>query len=318
MAHSAKAAIQAIAVHEALAYISLRLTFGGSPNPPTWCMFSEMVTDLANEIIKCNEWNHRTLRSPAQPETPTPKRWPDSVLLVEGKFLALKVPVTGVNEGRVDCYIDDLIHVFLDTPENCDRQPHVVPLAMHLTSRPHSGDTESIMRRPILSQPKLEAEGAPAESQIVLGWRIDTRRMQVSLPDDKYKAWRDDLELAIKKGTCPFQDLEALVGRLNHSTMVVPLTRHFLSRIRNRLAPWYRRGDQDIRLGSEAVDDMKLWLKILARANVGIPISLIVTRQPNRVCWSDLCPYGIGVQPVGKSVVIANPLRRAHCEGTQE
>ena len=137
-------------------------------------------------------------------------------------------------------------------------------------------------------------------------------------PDDKYKAWRDDLELAIKKGTCPFQELEALVGRLNHSTMVVPLTRHFLSRIRNRLAPKYRRGDRNIRLGCEAVDDMKLWLKILARANVGIPISLIVTRQPDRVCWSDSCPYGIGVTTCREERGDCESQRRAHCEGTQE
>ena len=119
--------------------------------------------------------------------------------------------------------------------------------------------------------------------------------MQVALPDDKYHAWREDLELAIRKGTCPFKDLEALVGRLNHSTMVVPLTQHYLtSRIRNRLAPRYRRGDLNIRLGPDVVEDMKLRLAILKRAYSGIPISLIVTRQPNRVCWSDSCPYGIG------------------------
>ena len=118
--------------------------------------------------------------------------------------------------------------------------------------------------------------------------------MQVALPDDKYQACREDLELAIRKGTCPFKDLEALVGRLNHSTMIVPLKQHYLSRIRNRLAPRYRRGDLNILLRSDVVKDMKLWLTILKRANSGIPISLIVTRQPNRVCWSDSCPYGIG------------------------
>ena len=38
--------------------------------------------------------------------------------------------------SRVDGFIDDLINVFADTPENCRMQPHVVPLAMHVTSRP--------------------------------------------------------------------------------------------------------------------------------------------------------------------------------------
>ena len=75
--------------------------------------------------------------------------------------------------GRVDGFIDDLINVFLDTPVNCANQPHVVPLAMHVTSRPHSGDDdEPIVRRPILSIPKLIGEGSPAEVQIVLGLAI--------------------------------------------------------------------------------------------------------------------------------------------------
>ena len=50
IAHSAEAATQTIAVVDERAYLSLRLTFGGSPNPPMWCMFSELVTDLANEL----------------------------------------------------------------------------------------------------------------------------------------------------------------------------------------------------------------------------------------------------------------------------
>ena len=294
VAHSAWASVQTIATHGELAYLSLRLTFGGSPNPPTWCLVSEMVTDLANEINKCIEWDYELVRSPAQPHTPAPRRQPASVPLAQAKPMAVQVPTTGINEGRVDCFIDDLINVFLDTPENCRRQPHVVPLAMHVTSRPHAGEAEPIMRRPILSQPKLEAEGSPDESQIVLGWRIDTRRLLVSLPDDKYEAWKADLKRAISTKSCPFQELEALVGRLNHSALVVPLTRHFLNRIRNRLAPKHRRGDMGVRLGEEVVADMRLWLTILKRANRGIPINLIVTRQPNRVCWSDSCPYGMG------------------------
>jgi hypothetical protein len=49
ISHSASAAIQSIALFGGLACIALRLTFSGSPNPPTWCMFSETVTNLANK-----------------------------------------------------------------------------------------------------------------------------------------------------------------------------------------------------------------------------------------------------------------------------
>jgi hypothetical protein len=62
MVHAGKAAAQSIAVFNKVAYVALRLTFGGLPNPPTWCFFNEIVTDLANEIAVCNEWNHDTLK----------------------------------------------------------------------------------------------------------------------------------------------------------------------------------------------------------------------------------------------------------------
>jgi hypothetical protein len=66
IAHSAQAAAQTIAIHEGLAYLSLRLTFGGRPNPPGWCMFSETVTDLSNEIGQCKELSPEVTKRPAR------------------------------------------------------------------------------------------------------------------------------------------------------------------------------------------------------------------------------------------------------------
>jgi hypothetical protein len=34
----------------------LRLTFGGSCNPPAWCAFSKTQTDLANDIMADTSW----------------------------------------------------------------------------------------------------------------------------------------------------------------------------------------------------------------------------------------------------------------------
>ena len=59
--------------------------------------------------------------------TPAPRLYPRTVPLTIGLPMAVCVPVT--HTARVDCFIDDLINCFLDTPENRARQPHVVPLA---------------------------------------------------------------------------------------------------------------------------------------------------------------------------------------------
>jgi hypothetical protein len=292
IAHSAEAAIQTIAVVAGMAYLALRLTFGGSPNPPSWCLFSEVVTDLANEIGQCPEWNPSTTFSPAQAKVPDPIRLSTTVPWAQAKTMSVTVPYT--TGGRVDGFIDDLINVFLDSPDNLIRQTQSVPLAMHITSRPHAGDaSEPIPRRPILSQPKLAAEGSPAEVQIVLGWKIDTRRLLVSLPDDKFEAWVADLRSFRNRRTSPRTEIETLVGRLNHTAAVLPEARHFLSRIRATMGPESRRR-HTVRISDEASADLRLWEEFLAAAHRGVSLNLLVTRTPDRICWSDACPYGIG------------------------
>ena len=82
------------------------------------------------------------LRSPAQSDTPEPIRLPSSVPIATSKPMAVLVPPPTIG-GKVDGFIDDLINVFIDNPANCARQPHVVPLAMHVTSRLHAGTTRS-------------------------------------------------------------------------------------------------------------------------------------------------------------------------------
>jgi len=56
MCHSANAAAQSVAILSGVAYIALRLTFGGSPNPQGWCLFSEMVADASNELLMNPDW----------------------------------------------------------------------------------------------------------------------------------------------------------------------------------------------------------------------------------------------------------------------
>ena len=110
IAHSASAAPQTIAVHEGMGYLALHLTLGGSPNPPTWCMVSEMVTDLANEICQCEDWDPDTLHNPVQPVAPKPIYLVDSDAPCSSA-LPMAVRVPPISRGKVDGFIDDLIHV---------------------------------------------------------------------------------------------------------------------------------------------------------------------------------------------------------------
>jgi len=291
MAHDAKAAAQTIAAIDDTAFVALRLTFGGSPNPPAWCAISEMVADLANEISQCRQWDPELTFNPAQRVSPKPSLLPTDVPM--GAAREMSVSPHPVVEGRVDVFIDDLINVFLDTPANRRRQPHVAPLAAHIVNRPHVGDNnEPVPRRPIINIPKLLAEGTPAEIQIVLGWTLDTRRLLISLPDDKMTAWTGDITVIRKQRSVRRDSLESLIGRLNHAAAVMPLSRHFLGRLRRLLAKG-KNGFQRLNIRKEVDADLELWSELLLTAHRGISLNCLVTRRPDRVCWSDSCPYGI-------------------------
>jgi hypothetical protein len=291
VAHSASAAVQSIIVFAGIAFIALRLTFGGSPNPPTWCAFSEMVADLSNEIPLCPDWNPDQLKSPAQSHTPDPEEQPGDKPLAQARSMSVGIP-TGVT-ARTDCFIDDLIRAFLDTPENRRKEPHAVPLAVHVTARPHAGDAEPVPRRSLIQAAKMIAEGTPAETQVVLGWLLDTHSLLIQLPGDKFIAWSADIAEILETGKASFGVLESTVGRLNHAGFVIPMARHFLNRLRLRTEVRLHK-NQQLTLNYEEVEDLKLWLKFLAMAYHGISFNRMTIRRPSRLGFSDSCPFGLG------------------------
>jgi hypothetical protein len=191
--------------------------------------------------------------------------------------MAVIVPVTVT--ARTGGFIDDLIQVFLDTPDNLARAPHSVPLAIHLTSRPHAGPAEPIQRRGLLSDLKLIAEGTPEEIQIVLGWSMDTRRLLLSLPTDKFDAWMQDITKISTSRKTSFGDLETTVGRLNHAAYVIPLSRHFLNRLRSRLLCRKPKA-QEITLSHHELQDLALWRRFLTMAHNGLSMNRLMWEYP--------------------------------------
>jgi hypothetical protein len=137
------------------------------------------------------------------------------------------------------------------------------------------------------------AEGTPAESQVVLGWVLNTHTLLIQLPGDKFIAWTTDIATILKTGTVTFGSLESTVGRLNHAGFVIPMARHFLNRLRLRTEN-HRNKRQELTLNSEELADLELWLNFLAGAHRGISFNQLTIRQPSRLCFSDSCPFGLG------------------------
>jgi hypothetical protein len=95
----------------------------------------------------------------------------------------------------------------------------------------------SIKWRAILSLLKLLAEGSPAKQQIMIGGIINSRRMLLAFPDDKYKheAWSEAITKILSSRSGTQDKLETLlVGLLlNHAAYIIPMVaRHFTAGIR--------------------------------------------------------------------------------------
>jgi hypothetical protein len=294
MSHTGRAAAQTILVVASVAYLMLRLAFGGSPNPPCFCAFSETLTDLANEIACSDSFPDGANVPTVEAEHLVIVDYPnDEEPHRDCTQPAFEVPVSVTS--RKDCFIDDVVNIFLDEgAERLEAECRSVPLAVHLMSRPHAGDgQEPVPRRPLLGPDKLAAEGRPSEILVVLGWGMDTRRMVVFLPQDKYKAWSTDLLEIIKSGRTAFGELESTIGRLNHASFVIPLCRHFLNEVRRRTISRVRK-EQVLRLNTEELEDLKLWSEFLENARDGIHMDLLTVRTPTHLGWSDSCPFGLG------------------------
>ena len=279
-----------------VAYLCWRMVFGGSPNPAGFSGFSEMLTDLANEIAMSsyspNEFTSASVKPSHLEVRETEDKNADFATAIMPAF---EVPTS--SESFRDCFIDDIIDCHLDTDKNRQRSGHIVQLAVHVMSRPHAGDeTEPVPRKPLLGPDKLEAEGRSAERQIVLGWEIRTRDLMVALPYDKHLAWRGDLVAMIQAGKSSRKELESMIGRLNHASFVIPLSRHFLNEIRRKCEriPIHHAARQTVRFSENDLADLRLWLHFLDRAREGISINILTVRTPTRMAWSDSCPFGLG------------------------
>ena len=267
----ANSAAACVAQFQDLAFLALRLTFGGSFCPPAWTAISEMMTDLANDILHCPDWDPNESHSPMQDDLPTPRPLPDDIPFAKALPTAIRShPATW---GTVDSFIDDFIAVVPDIGDNLHRGSAVVPLVLHLFGRPVHPD-EPVPRPNLMSLNKMEAEGAMEEMKIVLGWLLDTRRLMTSLPEEKHTTWVRDIEEAIEKKGLRMDSLVSIAGRLNHSACIVPTLRHFLHRLR-AIECSKRPPRSWMPLNDPLLHDFKLFTTFLDRAKAGVSFNNI-------------------------------------------
>ena len=125
--------------------------------------------------------------------------------------------------------------------------------------------------------------------------------MLLCLPSDKPKAYIKDINDILDSKSLQLKELESLVGKLQHAAYVIPLSTHFLERLRRRISKMRKDHGygfianlQRLRLNKEEIADLILWKHFIDRAKEGISLNGLTVRKPTRFCFSDSCPLGLG------------------------
>jgi hypothetical protein len=106
------------------------LKFGGAPCPFKWGIISETLSDFANELLKCKDWDPGILHASVQKEIPAQEYLEDDVPFGKGQELIVNIPIN--HQGYADMYIDDTTGLTVNLPStrNSDQLEAAIPLAI--------------------------------------------------------------------------------------------------------------------------------------------------------------------------------------------
>jgi hypothetical protein len=198
-----------------LAIITLWLTFGGAPCPFEWGIMSKTICNLANELLKCKEWDQRTLHATVQADIPARKYLCNDVPFAIGRELIIDIPINP--HGYADVYINNTTGLTIDLPgtHNADRLEAAIPLAIEVAAQPNNVN-KPIPREPMVAQDKLKAEGGLAETKVILGWHFNFRTLTVTLPEHKHIAWSGEIRAMNNKESTGIDNRKTGPCRLHH------------------------------------------------------------------------------------------------------
>ena len=100
----------------------------------------------------------------------------------------------------------------------------------------------------------------------MIEWEVNNRTLLCYLPPDKYKNWCNRIYDMLEQGCTHMDYLESLIGQLNHAEFVIPLSRHFLGRLRRLLYHSKYKNNKSL-LPSNVVQDLQLWVTFLNKAS---------------------------------------------------
>jgi hypothetical protein len=133
------------------------------------------------------------------------------------------------------------------------------------------------------------------EVKMILGWTLETRRLLLLLPTDKYEEWSSDIPKMIAKKSSRGGKLRNTVDRLNHVGYIIPVARHFLGGNPSFEECSYPTTEVIRRIKRAVLKDLRLWLDLLGQSHRKISLTMLTIREATTLYRADACKHGIGV-----------------------
>jgi hypothetical protein len=118
-------------------------------------------TDLANDLLHCKEWDHKTLCSPHVSKPSLPSYLHDDIPFTQAKEQDVYIPFNPY--GKIVDFIDDIIDLIPDLEKNKEKGAAVILLTIHTLCR-HLDTNEPILWEDCLSLDTSAEEGMPIRS----------------------------------------------------------------------------------------------------------------------------------------------------------
>ena len=185
--------------------------------------------------------------------------------------------------ARVNLYLDD--RITLDRPENVIDG---IGLSSYITT------CLSICAGGFISIEKSDL--IPKKCQQFLGLIVNSEDGTISVPEEKWKTFRETIEFYLKQNGCTFKELEKLRGKAVSFLLTNPMTKLFLRQMNRIIAQLTKNGmsaNTFINFKEPLRRELEEWIKLdfLQMRHQWIDMGLDLNSPPHRVTFTDASSF---------------------------
>jgi len=174
-------------------------------------------------------------------------------------------------------------------------------------------DVPATPRKPVISLSKvLKGEATLSTKKHILGWDVDTQRMEIQLPDHHVQRLTDLLDFFLSKHHASKKQWQRLLGELRSMALAIHSSRYLFSNLQHQLVKATARCFRISALTRHALDD---WRELITSLNkTPVPIVMLAPHAPHYWAVVDASAAGMGgsgcplpYSPIGNLVTGVSP-----------